>query len=240
MAGTPARHGIVRLVGADGALKRPAAALLTRVRSGNRYRPRTSSDESRVTRCSRRRIATSAPAGDRLLGFYCTHGPAVLHQRIRILDDGGRSRRGGAVADCARQALAAGEPCSALWPAIVGAYFPLHTLSNARGFTREILAAMRGGVACPAGEGAGRGTPDQGHDSRSDHYRRRSVARGARTIRGKPLPALDQTRTAGTTRHSRTSAGAGRRRPHCRLRHRPARHRVRAAKPATRAFSRSI
>jgi 2-polyprenyl-3-methyl-5-hydroxy-6-metoxy-1,4-benzoquinol methylase len=29
-------------------------------------------------------------------------------------------------------ALASGQPCSALWPAVVGAYFPLHTLSNAQ------------------------------------------------------------------------------------------------------------
>ncbi|MGD0024734.1 MAG: methyltransferase domain-containing protein [Xanthobacteraceae bacterium] len=71
-------------------------------------------------------------AGDEdLLAFYCavarqcfvneyvfsiTEAEAELAQRLRV---------------SLEEALAAADPCPALWPAIVGAYFPLHSLSKA-------------------------------------------------------------------------------------------------------------
>jgi 2-polyprenyl-3-methyl-5-hydroxy-6-metoxy-1,4-benzoquinol methylase/tetratricopeptide (TPR) repeat protein len=70
------------------------------------------------------------PSDDRQLGFYCsiarqcfvneyiysmTEGEAEKAQRLRL---------------SLEAALAAGESCSVLWPVVVGAYFPLHTLSK--------------------------------------------------------------------------------------------------------------
>jgi 2-polyprenyl-3-methyl-5-hydroxy-6-metoxy-1,4-benzoquinol methylase/tetratricopeptide (TPR) repeat protein len=80
-----------------------------------------------------RHAMLTASAGDEaLLGFYCavarqcfingyvfstTESEAEDAQRLRASLDA---------------ALAAGETCPAHWPAVVGAYFPLHTLSNAQ------------------------------------------------------------------------------------------------------------
>jgi SAM-dependent methyltransferase len=68
---------------------------------------------------------------ERLLGFYCTVArQCFINQYVFSMTE--------IEADQAQHlqaslegALALGDPCPDLWPAIVGAYFPLHTLSKA-------------------------------------------------------------------------------------------------------------
>ena len=49
---------------------------------------------------------------ERLLGFYCSRGPPMLHQSIRFLDDRDRSRPGAAFTSIARKGLGAGRSLS--------------------------------------------------------------------------------------------------------------------------------
>ncbi|MFZ0152000.1 MAG: class I SAM-dependent methyltransferase [Xanthobacteraceae bacterium] len=68
---------------------------------------------------------------ERLLGFYCSVArQCFINQYVFSLieveaDQAQRLRAS------LERALAMGDPCPDLWPAIVGAYFPLHTLSKA-------------------------------------------------------------------------------------------------------------
>jgi tetratricopeptide (TPR) repeat protein/SAM-dependent methyltransferase len=66
-----------------------------------------------------------------LLGFYCAIArQCFINEYVFAMTEAefGRAQRLRAALDAA---LAAGTPCSALWPVVVGAYFPLHTLSQA-------------------------------------------------------------------------------------------------------------
>ena len=109
------------------------------------------------------------------------------------------------------QALAAGGPCPALWPVVVGAYFPLHTLANAQALLDRSWPQCVERFDRPAGQGTGGGTPDRRDDSRSDRHRRRGIARGAPAIRGKSLSALGRRRRRRRQAASpATSASRGR------------------------------
>jgi SAM-dependent methyltransferase len=74
---------------------------------------------------------SDGPHDEQLLGFCCSVArQCFINQYIFSMTDveAGEARRLRAALE---QGLAAGDPCPALWPAIVGAYFPLHTLSGA-------------------------------------------------------------------------------------------------------------
>ena len=78
---------------------------------------------------------------ERLLGFYCTVArQCFINQYVFSMtevevDQAQRLR------ESLERALALGDPCPDLWPAIVGAYFPLHTLSKAEALLDRSWAA---------------------------------------------------------------------------------------------------
>jgi SAM-dependent methyltransferase len=68
---------------------------------------------------------------ERLLGFYCTVArQCFINQYVLSMTEieADQAQR---LRESLERALALGDPCPELWPAIVGAYFPLHTLSKA-------------------------------------------------------------------------------------------------------------
>jgi 2-polyprenyl-3-methyl-5-hydroxy-6-metoxy-1,4-benzoquinol methylase len=68
---------------------------------------------------------------ERLLGFYCTVArQCFINQYVFSMTEVEADQAQRLQASLER-ALAIGDPCPDLWPAIVGAYFPLHTLSKA-------------------------------------------------------------------------------------------------------------
>src|SRR5580704_6279992 len=74
---------------------------------------------------------SDGPDDEQLLGFCCAVArQCFINQYVFSITDveADEAQRLRAALE---QALAAGDPCPALWPAIVGAYFPLHTLSGA-------------------------------------------------------------------------------------------------------------
>jgi hypothetical protein len=68
---------------------------------------------------------------ERLLGLYCSLArQCFINQYVFSMSEVEIEQVQRLQASLER-ALAMGDPCSDLWPAIVGAYFPLHTLSKA-------------------------------------------------------------------------------------------------------------
>jgi 2-polyprenyl-3-methyl-5-hydroxy-6-metoxy-1,4-benzoquinol methylase len=68
---------------------------------------------------------------ERLLGFYCTVArQCFINQYVFSMTEVEADQAQRLQASLER-ALALGDPCPDLWPAIMGAYFPLHTLSKA-------------------------------------------------------------------------------------------------------------
>jgi SAM-dependent methyltransferase len=68
---------------------------------------------------------------ERLLGFYCSVArQCFINQYVFSMTEVEADQAQRLQATLER-ALAIGDPCPDLWPAIVGAYFPLHTLSKA-------------------------------------------------------------------------------------------------------------
>jgi SAM-dependent methyltransferase len=68
---------------------------------------------------------------DRLLGLYCTVArQCFINQYVFSMTEVEADQVQRLQASLER-ALARGDPCPSLWPAIVGAYLPLHTLSKA-------------------------------------------------------------------------------------------------------------
>jgi 2-polyprenyl-3-methyl-5-hydroxy-6-metoxy-1,4-benzoquinol methylase len=68
---------------------------------------------------------------ERLLGFYCTVArQCFINQYVFSMTEVEADQAQRLQASLER-ALAMGDPCPDLWPAIMGAYFPLHTLSKA-------------------------------------------------------------------------------------------------------------
>jgi tetratricopeptide (TPR) repeat protein/SAM-dependent methyltransferase len=72
-----------------------------------------------------------AEAEHGLLGFYCAVArQCFINQYIFAMTDA-EAAEAQQLRDTLEQALAAGTPVPALWPVIVGAYFPLYRLANA-------------------------------------------------------------------------------------------------------------
>ena len=68
---------------------------------------------------------------ERLLGFYCSVArQCFINQYVFSMTEieADQAQR---LRESLERALALGDPCPDVWPAIVGAYFPLHTLSKA-------------------------------------------------------------------------------------------------------------
>jgi tetratricopeptide (TPR) repeat protein/SAM-dependent methyltransferase len=72
---------------------------------------------------------TDDTCDERLLDFYCAVARQCYENDYVYSLDDGEADRAQRVRALLEQALA--SPCSPLWPVAVGAYFPLHTLSNA-------------------------------------------------------------------------------------------------------------
>jgi SAM-dependent methyltransferase len=126
----PARLPATELLGASIALSRDQ--LLCRLLE---YTPVTDVGLERLLTNVRLVMLTISATDNRrdehLLGFYCAVArQCFINQYIFSMteveaDEANRLRAS------LERALAVGEPCPELWPAIVGAYFPLHTLSKA-------------------------------------------------------------------------------------------------------------
>jgi tetratricopeptide (TPR) repeat protein len=70
------------------------------------------------------------PQDEPLLSFYCAVArQCFINQYVYALTDA-EAERARQLRQALEQALAAGRPCPALWPVVVGAYWPLHTLAN--------------------------------------------------------------------------------------------------------------
>jgi 2-polyprenyl-3-methyl-5-hydroxy-6-metoxy-1,4-benzoquinol methylase len=75
--------------------------------------------------------AVDTRCDERLLGFYCSVArQCFINQYVFSMTEVEADQAQRLRASLER-ALAIGDPCPDLWPAIVGAYFPLHTLSKA-------------------------------------------------------------------------------------------------------------
>src|SRR6516165_1200983 len=78
---------------------------------------------------------------ERLLGFYCTVArQCFINQYVFSMTEieADQAQR---LRETLERALALGDPCPDVWPAIVGAYFPLHTLSKAEALLDRTWAA---------------------------------------------------------------------------------------------------
>jgi len=90
--------------------------------------------------------ATDSRRDEHLLGFYCSVArQCFINQYVFSMteveaDEAKRLRVS------LERALAAGDPCPELWPAIVGAYFPLHTLSQAEALLERSWPACVGAL----------------------------------------------------------------------------------------------
>jgi SAM-dependent methyltransferase len=76
--------------------------------------------------------ATAGAYEEGLLGFYCAVARQCFVNEYVFSMTEAEVEQAQQLRTSLEAALAAGGPCSALWPVVVGAYFPLHTLSNAK------------------------------------------------------------------------------------------------------------
>jgi tetratricopeptide (TPR) repeat protein/SAM-dependent methyltransferase len=75
-------------------------------------------------------VEADGPQDEPLLSFYCAVArQCFINQYVYALTDP-EADRARQLRQALEQALAAGRPCPALWPVVVGAYYPLHTLAN--------------------------------------------------------------------------------------------------------------
>jgi SAM-dependent methyltransferase len=81
-------------------------------------------------------MLTAAEAGgacdEGLLGFYCAVARQCYENDYVYSLADGEADRAQRLRTSLEQALASGNECPPLWPVAVGAYFPLHTLADAR------------------------------------------------------------------------------------------------------------
>ena len=217
----PARLPAVELFGASGLQALSRDALLHGLLQST---PITDVGFERLLTNIRSVMLTAAETGsacdEGLLGFYC----AVARQCYEndyvysLADD--EADRAQRLRVSLEQALAAGSACPPLWPAAVGTYCPLHTLSNAqalleRSWPQCVKTLLVQQVEEPAEERRLATTIPA-----LTEHRQRSVALGAPTIRGKPLSALGQgSASAATHAVCRPTARADFRCPGRRLRH---------------------
>jgi SAM-dependent methyltransferase len=68
---------------------------------------------------------------EHLLGFYCAVARQCFINQYVFSVTEVEANQAQRLRESLERALAVGDPCPELWPAIVGAYFPLHTLSKA-------------------------------------------------------------------------------------------------------------
>ncbi|HEY2534310.1 MAG TPA: methyltransferase domain-containing protein [Xanthobacteraceae bacterium] len=71
------------------------------------------------------------PGDDRHLDFYCSIARQCFVNEYVYSTTEVEAEQAQRLRQSLEAELAAGRPCSVLWPVIVGAYFPLHTLSKA-------------------------------------------------------------------------------------------------------------
>ena len=71
-----------------------------------------------------------APPDEPLLGFYCAVARQCFINQYIYAPTETEADRARQLRRSLEQALAAERPCPALWPVVVGAYYPLHTLAN--------------------------------------------------------------------------------------------------------------
>lgn len=75
-------------------------------------------------------VEADGPQDEPLLSFYCALArQCFINQYVYALTEP-EANRARQLRQALDQALAAGRPCPALWPVVVGAYYPLHTLAN--------------------------------------------------------------------------------------------------------------
>src|SRR5215471_17623639 len=68
---------------------------------------------------------------EHLLGFYCAVARQCFINQYVFSVTEVEANQAQRLRESLERALAVGDPCPEIWPAIVGAYFPLHTLSKA-------------------------------------------------------------------------------------------------------------
>ena len=104
---------------------------------------------------------TAAEAGgaceEGLLGFYCAVARQCYENDYVYSLADGEADRAQRLRASLEQALASGQECTALWPVAVGAYFPLHTLTDAqallqRSWPQSVRALLVQQVEEPAEE----------------------------------------------------------------------------------------
>jgi 2-polyprenyl-3-methyl-5-hydroxy-6-metoxy-1,4-benzoquinol methylase/tetratricopeptide (TPR) repeat protein len=76
--------------------------------------------------------AAAVEKAESLLGFYCSIARQCFINDYVYSTTDVEADQAQRLQASLEAALAAGTPCSALWPVVVGAYFPLHALSNAQ------------------------------------------------------------------------------------------------------------
>jgi len=101
--------------------------------------------------------ATNSGCDESLLVFYCAVARQCFVNEFVFSMTEGEVEQAQRLRTSLEAALTAGEPCSALWPVVVGAYFPLHILSNAealleRSWPQEVQALIVQQVKEPAEE----------------------------------------------------------------------------------------
>jgi 2-polyprenyl-3-methyl-5-hydroxy-6-metoxy-1,4-benzoquinol methylase len=77
------------------------------------------------------RSATGDAPDDSLLAFYCSVARQCFVNEYVFSTTEAEAEQAQRLRVALERALAAGDPCPALWPVIVAAYAPLHTLPNA-------------------------------------------------------------------------------------------------------------
>jgi SAM-dependent methyltransferase len=75
--------------------------------------------------------ATNGDCDERTLAFYCALARQCFINEYVFSTADDEADRARQLRASLESALATGRGCPAVWPAVVGAYFPLHTLSNA-------------------------------------------------------------------------------------------------------------
>src|SRR6516165_8024883 len=80
---------------------------------------------------------------EHLLGFYCAVARQCFINQYVFSVTAVEANQAERLRESLDRALAVGDPCPEIWPAIVGAYFPLHTLSKAEALlNRSWLASV--------------------------------------------------------------------------------------------------
>ena len=131
-------------------------------------------------------------AGDELLGIASALArQCFINEYVYAMSDD-EETRAQRLRERLDAALAANEPASPLWVAVVAAYFPLHELAGAQSLLARIVARThRAPARATSPRAAGRGRAARHHPA-AHADRRRRIASRAGAIRVEPLPALDQ------------------------------------------------